>query len=250
MPIGGLLKCNRCGELKPTSEFYRHKQRKCGFSSECKICVRPRQKAYYDTHREAIIEGVKKWGKDNPEKLKVNKKRAYERNREEVLKRQSEYVKKNATSVSKRQREWRDKNADKLRAKREALRNENPEMVRDRERRAYRKKVSTPEGRVIRFMRSRIWQAVVRKAGRKSNRTLILIGCTTKQLKAHIESLWLPGMTWENYGLRGWHIDHIKPCAAFDLTDAGEQTRCFHYTNLQPLWASDNLKKADSYLNN
>ena len=58
----------------------------------------------------------------------------------------------------------------------------------------------------------------------------------------HLESLFVPGMTWDNQG--EWHIDHVIPCAAFDLTDPAQQSECFHYTNLQPLWAVDNLKKA------
>ena len=52
-------------------------------------------------------------------------------------------------------------------------------------------------------------------------------------------------MTWDNHGQ--WHIDHIKPCAKFDLTDKDQQKACFHYTNLQPLWKEDNLSKRDSY---
>ena len=58
---------------------------------------------------------------------------------------------------------------------------------------------------------------------------------------AHIERLWLPGMTWANYGL--WHIDHIRPCASYNLLLLSHQRACFHYTNLQPMWAGDNLRK-------
>jgi hypothetical protein len=77
----------------------------------------------------------------------------------------------------------------------------------------------------------------------KTAATMALIGCSIEELRLHIESLWLPGMSWDNYGLYGWHIDHIKPCAAFDLLDPEQQRQCFHYTNLQPLWAEDNLRK-------
>jgi hypothetical protein len=52
-------------------------------------------------------------------------------------------------------------------------------------------------------------------------------------------------MTRENHGL--WHVDHIRPCASFDLTDPEQQAICFHYTNLQPLWAIDNIKKGARY---
>jgi hypothetical protein len=59
----------------------------------------------------------------------------------------------------------------------------------------------------------------------------------------HLESKFTEGMSWSNYGYKGWHVDHIKPCASFDLSDPEEQKKCFHYTNLQPLWWYDNFKK-------
>jgi len=55
-------------------------------------------------------------------------------------------------------------------------------------------------------------------------------------------------MTWENHGFDGWHVDHIKPCTSFDLTDLEQQKQCFHYTNLQPLWKKENFEKRDKIL--
>lgn len=52
-------------------------------------------------------------------------------------------------------------------------------------------------------------------------------------------------MNWGNHGLEGWHIDHIIPCNAFDLSDESQQKKCFHFSNLQPLWAFENLSKGD-----
>lgn len=61
------------------------------------------------------------------------------------------------------------------------------------------------------------------------------------ELRAHLETRFLPGMTWENYG--AWHIDHVRPLASFDLTDRAQLLQACHYTNLQPLWARDNRSK-------
>ena len=68
-----------------------------------------------------------------------------------------------------------------------------------------------------------------------------LCGTSIDKLKRHIESKFLPGMSWDNHG--DWHIDHIKPCASFNLTDEAQLLECFNYKNLQPLWAEDNLRK-------
>jgi hypothetical protein len=77
----------------------------------------------------------------------------------------------------------------------------------------------------------------------KSAKTQDLLGCSIEDLKKHLEASFEPGMTWDNWQHDGWHIDHIRPCASFDLTDPGQQRQCFHYTNLQPLWAADNIRK-------
>jgi len=68
-----------------------------------------------------------------------------------------------------------------------------------------------------------------------------LIGESPQFVKNYLTLKFTDGMSWENHGK--WHIDHIKPCCSFDLTKPEEQQKCFHYTNLQPLWAKDNLRK-------
>lgn len=93
------------------------------------------------------------------------------------------------------------------------------------------------------YLRRRIWSAL--KGKNKSKSTMILLGCSLEFLKQHLESKFKLGMSWNNYGK--WHVDHIKPCASFDLSKPNEQHKCFHYTNLQPLWAKENLSKNDKY---
>lgn len=89
----------------------------------------------------------------------------------------------------------------------------------------------------------RIRAAVKTKGNIKSDHTQNLIGCTTSFFMGFIEAKFLDGMSWENHGVHGWHIDHIIPCNTFDLTLLEEQKKCFHYTNLRPLWAIDNLER-------
>lgn len=81
----------------------------------------------------------------------------------------------------------------------------------------------------------------------KSAVTLNLLGCTLEFFKEYLESKFQPGMTWDNYGKNGWHLDHIKPCAAFDLSDPEQQRQCSHWSNQQPLWAADNIRKSDKW---
>ncbi len=69
------------------------------------------------------------------------------------------------------------------------------------------------------------------------------LGCPIKEFKKHLEAQWQPGMSWDNYGLYGWHIDHIVPLCKFDLKNREELFKAVHYTNLQPLWAKENLSK-------
>lgn len=99
-----------------------------------------------------------------------------------------------------------------------------------------------PHTKISKNLRSRIHAALKQANGTKSAHTLELLGCDIEFLRQHLSNQFTEGMTWDNYG--EWHVDHIKPCAAFDLTDPEQQRQCFHYTNLQPLWARDNLSKS------
>ena len=77
----------------------------------------------------------------------------------------------------------------------------------------------------------------------KSASTRELIGADPEFVKKHLESQFEEGMSWDNNTNDGWHKDHIIPCASFDLSDPEQQKKCFHWSNLQPLWAKDNLSK-------
>lgn len=100
--------------------------------------------------------------------------------------------------------------------------------------------------RMVSRLRGRLGRLVKLGKAVKKTYMLDLLGCDLESFLSHLESQFKDGISWDNYG--EWHIDHIKPCAKFDLFDIEEQKKCFHYSNLQPLWASDNCKKHDKYI--
>jgi hypothetical protein len=81
--------------------------------------------------------------------------------------------------------------------------------------------------------------------GFKSGSAVTLLGCSIQEFKKHLESQFSPGMTWKNRGIDGWHIDHIWPLSAFDLSDPQQLAVACNYKNMQPLWEAENLKKKD-----
>jgi hypothetical protein len=110
--------------------------------------------------------------------------------------------------------------------------------INHRRRISERRKID-PNFKMLGILRSRIYGAL--KGTRKLAKTEVLLGCTIQEFRMHIQSKFKTGMNWENHGQ--WHVDHIRPCRSFDLSIESEQRKCFHFSNLQPLWASENLRK-------
>jgi hypothetical protein len=100
------------------------------------------------------------------------------------------------------------------------------------------------EVRIKNSLRSRVKKTL--KSNPKTTRTTEIVGCSIDELRNHIENQFQTGMTWENWGQFGWHLDHIIPLASANNED--EMRRLCHYTNLQPLWWRDNLEKRDKIL--
>lgn len=108
------------------------------------------------------------------------------------------------------------------------------------------KRLSDMSFRIAESLRRRLSEVVNR--GARTRSALSLVGCSLDHLKRHLASLFMDGMAWENYG-RGpgkWNIDHIVPCAVFNLSDLEQQKACFHWSNLQPLWSIENSRKKAS----
>lgn len=158
----------------------------------------------------------------------------YYQNKEKVKERIKIYYKDNKETVLKRVKEYRLNNLDKVR-----------KTKLNYYQRVTKERLKNEPALKIKFrLRKRIWEALRRENSCKYKPTLELLGCENIEfLKEYLQNKFSDGMSWDNYGK--WHIDHIKPLSSFDLSNEEQQKIAFHYTNLQPLWAIDNLRKGD-----
>jgi hypothetical protein len=181
------------------------------------------RRKYYQENKERINQIRKEWRAANKDKVRQRRKVWNEANQESKKLSDKIYYESNKDKVKNRVKTYRENNKEKR------------NLV-ERERR----KVDL-EYHIKSILRGRLRLAL--EGNLKSQPTMALLGCDISTFIRHIENQFTEGMSWNNYGCEGWHIDHIKPCAAFDLSKPEEQATCFHYTNLQPLWAKDNLIK-------
>ena len=165
----------------------------------------------------------------NPEKVRAKARAKYKE-----LQKNPEWVEKHKAYMKAYQKEW-EKNNPRLLYKREYMR----KWHKKNQKKIYSQRRARPYEKLAASMRTRVYQSL--KFGWKSAKTEDLIGITFPALKIYLEERFKSGMAWENYGT--WHIDHRLPLSSFDLTKAEEQKKAFHYTNLQPLWAEENLRK-------
>jgi len=211
-----MKKCIKCQALKPLTEFHKWNQRKDGHRTVCKECRKPDGKKYYETHIDERKVKSKLWRESSG----YNKK-YYEENPNYF----ENYRKENDTHY----KNWR-------RLNREYLKNYRKEKLR-----------TDINYRISCRIRGSVNTVIRKYKGKKCDSTMKLLGCSVDEFKSYMESKFTKGMTWDNRGFNGWHIDHIKPCSSFDLTKEDEQRKCFHYANLQPLWAKDNLVKGKRF---
>ena len=211
--------CSQCNRVLPVSKsfFTQQSTGKFGLNAQCKDCV----SVWRVENRAILRERQLSWRHQNPDKVKdidnrQAKQRCEYRHRPWIRTRRSEYDK-------ARRLDPRAMEAKRITNKRLYDNNVN-----------YRIRGSVSH---------RINNAIRGKYA--SLHTLALLGCDIDTYKQYLELKFHPGMSWDNYGYKGWHIDHIIPCDKFDLSNIDEQRKCFNYTNTQPLWWQDNLSKGN-----
>lgn len=236
--------CKHCNIIKPNSEYQKAGGGKW-LQPYCKDCDKKRKDIWRSVNIDSVKEKAsvryKGWKEKQPPRVQKPRK---EDDKEYVRQRGRTYAQRPESKARKSDsdRRYREKNRDKLQLKKkEYYQTKGLEQKKEWQRRA----MSDPEFRITKNLRSRIHVAL--KRGIKSASTMQLLGCTIEQFIKHFESLFKDGMNWSRYMNGEIHIDHIKPCASFDLTKEEDQRICFYYKNLQPLWELDNLKKGSKY---
>jgi len=174
----------------------------------------------------------------NPEKV-----RAYGRLKYQKMKENPEKLEKRREYMRAYNKVWSKDNPVRSAYRREWMKN----WYRKNSKEIYKRRREKPYEKLSATIRSRIYDYL--KHDYSSIKTENLLGITMKELKIYLEKLFKPGMTWENYGFYGWHADHIRPLSSFDFTKPEERKKAFHYTNLQPLWAKENMQKGSKVSN-
>lgn len=238
-----MKRCNRCHEVKELPAFRR--------GSQCRACDKVVKKAWETANKEKHLSWKRRWSNARRKvigdamRLKEQSYRDANRKSYRVKQRVRAQLRheKNPEKAKAYGRLYRTRDRERYLAMRRAKNQRHKQAARKYERERWRvDEVYRLRCRLRWFLRMGIRGHI------KAAPALELLGCSIEDFRIYLESKFESGMSWENYGKNGWHIDHIMPCAIFDLSKPEHQKRCFHFSNMQPMWAADNLRKSDKVL--
>jgi hypothetical protein len=252
--------CKNCCLEKPRGEFYRDQGTSDGLRPFCKQCWSLRNAAYRAANKDAFRERDAIYQAAHKGQMARHRK---ERNaslsdeqRGYIRLRKLRWREHNRDKVRRQARAWKEANAlshrESARKYRESRRGEMAVYLREYRRKpenrarlaklGRKRRMESPSIRLTLYMRVAIKRGLSH-GSKRSRRTFALLGFSADDLRAHLETKFKPGMDWNNYG--EWHIDHIRPLASFsfDTPDHPDFRKAWGLSNLQPLWARENLSK-------
>lgn len=224
-----MKRCSRCKKEKQLDNFRKNKRYKDGFFSWCAECEKSyyqenkekllkQKKEYYIDNKELILEKVKEYQNSNKEKVREKNKIYREKNKERLKEKQKIYIKKNKDKIKEKSQQYYQDNKEKIHKKQKIKRRTNHLF------------------RTANNLRRRINHFI--KFKDKSFEEIV--GINLKDFLIYLESKFTDNMSWDKMG-KEIHIDHIIPLSS--AKNESELYKLCHYTNLQPLWAKDNLRK-------
>lgn len=268
--VEGQKRCAKCKTVKRLDEFHKEAAARDGLHRRCRSCCSDVMRRWYSNpeNRAKRADANRRWQRTPEGRAKMAE--AYRRYRQtpEGRAKHAEYKRRwredpeNRAKEAERYRRWRQSPENRAKQAEAARRwGQNPDNrakhteAKRRWRQSgegrdwmaeyvRRRRKTDPQFRLALLIRRRLRHAI--KGTAKSARTLELLGCSPERLIQHLESQFKPGMTWANQG--EWHIDHITPLASFDLSDPEQQRMACHWSNLQPLWADENIRKGAKVL--
>jgi hypothetical protein len=215
--------CKKCNLEKKLCEFGVLIKSTDGLRNTCKLCRSVDEKKYRENNKEKVYDIKRNWVKNNQAHIKEY----YEKNKERLKQKSRNVYEKNKLRYNQQSLLWNKINSEKRK-------------------KITKKHKEKPEVKLKESVRHRIYIFLKRKNLKKNDKTIEIVGCSPSELKKYLEKQFINGMTWENHSLYGWHIDHIIPLSSAKTEE--EIYKLCHYTNLQPLWATDNLKKLNKIL--
>lgn len=260
--------CVKCGILKEIYEFQVAKNNKDGHTGKCKQCLKQYNKEYCENNKDSLKKNRKVYNAQNKERFEERNKKLREKNKdkakeynkiyrennkekireqkrgymavnkEKKQEYQKEYYLKNKKKAKELAKEYYKNNKNDIKQYKKIYKQNNRDKINERARNYRNNNVNA---KIAALTRTRIRETLKLNNARKSNSSVKLLGCSIDFLREYLESKFTIGMSWETHGLYGWHIDHIVPCISFNLSDPEQQKLCFHYTNLQPLWATKEI---------
>ena len=255
--------CVKCNETKDIQFFGKDKSSKDGHLRICKLCRKYIQREYKLKNKEKIKNRDKKYREENKEIIKIKRdenkdknneyKKQYYLKNENKIKRNiyiKDYVLKNEESIKIKRKEYREKNKEIISIRNKIYINTHKSQIKENRKNRIRSDYEKISDRI----RSRIRMALKSVNLNKCISSSESLGCSIQFFREYLESKFTKGMTWETWGLYGWHLDHIIPISSFDLSDPEQQKQCFHYTNTQPLWATKEIAmsygESEGYIGN
>lgn len=215
--------CIKCNLYKQRSEFHIKNSSKDRLYPLCKICRKNDNKAYNFNNQDTIKKQRKEYRRKNKEKISIINKDYKNKNKDTISAKSKQYYVNNRARIIKNNSEY---------SKKRCLKDINY--------------------KISKSLRCRIRAAVKENIMGSAVRDL---GCSIEELKIYLSKQFYPHpktgeiMNWDNWSISGWHIDHIKPLSSFDLSNREQFLKACHYTNLQPLWAEENLRKGARIIN-
>jgi len=223
-----IKKCTKCQVEKELVEFSPHPSTKDGRQTHCRSCKRE----WASVNKDKIRNTHKKWNENNKENLKIYNKKYYEQNKERAKSNKQRYYKDNKEKLLEYNKKYYQENKEHY-----------AEYIKTYQNERYHSDPDFKLSCLVRQFCCRVTNAVKED---KELQSLEYLGCSIAEFKAHIESQWQEGMTWENHSKDGWHIDHIKPLDWF-IKNSDDPWQANHYLNLQPLWAEENHSKHNKF---